>query len=394
MKRWFFGLNKVLRWLLVVVAIFIFLYIVKIVFFPTKEESPYITTKPVIMDLENVVLATGIVNPYKQVNVGAQVSGQIESLNAKVGQKVKKGDTLAVIDAQTQQNSYLSAKAQMFSDKAALLKAKIEYDRQAKMIKSGATSQADYDNAKASLALASASFEQSKLKVDTAKVSLGYTKVVAPIDGVVVSIAVDQGQTVNANQTTPTILILAQMDKMTILSEVSEADVSKLKIGMQATFTTLGDNEHHYTTVLRSIDPSPTILVNNSNTNINSATDNAIYYYATMDIPNSDERLKIGMTAQISIVTDNVRGVLTIPSVALGEQNDKGLYAVKILDKKSNPMTKYVKVGLNNSVNAQVISGIDKNDDVIISQETSIGAQSSTNSKSSAMSRRRMPMGM
>jgi macrolide-specific efflux system membrane fusion protein len=260
------------------------------------------------------------------------------------------------------------------------------------MIGSGATSKAEYDGAKASLALAKAQLEQSKLKVETSRVTLGYTKVIAPIDGVVASIAVDQGQTVNANQTTPTILVLAQMDKMTIKSEISEADVSKLKIGMKADFTTLGDNEHKYHTVIKTIDPSPTILINNSNTNINSSTDNAIYYYATMDIPNEDNRLKIGMTAQISIITNSVKNALTIPSVALGEENEEGFYAVKVLTKNNEIITKWVKIGLNNDINAEVLKGIDKNDSIIVSEASSDNQGSS--SSNMAMSRRRMSASM
>ncbi|MDD5360475.1 MAG: efflux RND transporter periplasmic adaptor subunit [Sulfurovaceae bacterium] len=390
MKKWFLGLNKWIRWSILAILIIFSIYLIKIFIFPSQEDSAYITTNPTVMNLENTVMATGITNAYKQVSVGAQVSGQIQELQVAVGQKVKKGDILAVIDAQTQQNTYLSAKAEMASNQAALIKAKLDFDRQSQMLPSGATSKAEYDSAKASLALAKAQLDQSRLKVETSRVSLGYTKVVAPIDGVVISIAVEQGQTVNANQSTPTILVLAQIDKIIIKSEISEADVQKLKVGMDATFTTLGNNTKEYKTKISSIDPAPTTITNVSSTNLNSTADSAIYYYATMEMPNDDNQLKIGMTTQIKIISNSIKNALTIPAIALGEKNSNGLYGVKVLNKNNEVETKYIKTGLNNGIDVEVKSGLSKNDDVIISEKSSSNTSSTTNSKISA---RRMPPG-
>lgn len=390
MKKWFLELNKWLKWSILVILIALSIYLIKIFIFPSQEESSYITSKPTVMNLENTVMATGITNAYKQVSVGAQVSGQIEELKVVVGQKVKKGDILAVIDAKTQQNSYLSAKAEMASNQAALIKAKLDFDRQAQMLPSGATSKAEYDSAKASLALAKAQLDQSKLQVETSRVSLGYTQVVAPIDGVVISIAVEQGQTVNANQSTPTILVLAQIDKIIIKSEISEADVQKLKVGMDAIFTTLGNNSKEYKTKISSIDPAPTTITNVSSTNINSTSDSAIYYYATMEMPNENDELKIGMTTQIQIISSSIKNALTIPAVALGEKNSNGLYSVKVLDENNQAQTKYIKIGLNNGINVEVKSGLSKNDNVIISGKSSTKTPSSTTSSATA---KRMPPG-
>jgi macrolide-specific efflux system membrane fusion protein len=390
MKKWFLELNKWFKWSILIILIALSAYMIKIFIFPAKEESPYIVTKPTVMNLENIVMATGITNAYKQVSVGAQVSGQIEELKVAVGQKVKKGDILAVIDAQTQQNTYLSAKAQMVSDEAALTKAKLDFDRQAQMLPSGATSKAEVDAARASLALAKAQLEQSKLKVEISKVSLGYTKVIAPIDGVVISIAVEQGQTVNANQLTPTILVLAQIDKIIIKSEISEADVSKLKVGMEAVFTTLGDNNKKYKTKINTIDPAPTTITNDSSKNINSTSNDAIYYYATMEVPNEDNGLKIGMTTQINIVSNSVKNALTIPSVALGERNSAGLYSVRTLDENNEVKIKRIKTGLNNGIDVEVISGLSKNENIVVSEKSTTQSSSSTNKR---MAARRMPAG-
>ncbi len=390
MKKWFLELNKWTKWFILSAFLIFSIYLIKIFIFPSKEENPYITAKPTVMNLENTVMATGTTNAYKQVSVGAQVSGQIEELKVTVGQKVKKGDILAVIDAQTQQNTYFAAKAQMASDEAALVKARSDFDRQSQMLPSGATSKAEYDSARASLALAKAQLEQSKLKVETSKVSLGYTKVIAPIDGVVISIAVEQGQTVNANQLTPTILVLAQIDKIIIKSEISEADVAKLKVGTNATFTTLGDNNKEYKTKISSIDPAPTTITNNSSININSTSNDAIYYYATMEVPNNDNELKIGMTTQIKIISNSIKNSLTLPAVALGEKNSNGLYAIRVLDKNNEVKTKWIKTGLNNGIDVEIRSGASKNDNVIISEKSSTQSSSSVTNK---MSARKIPPG-
>ncbi len=400
MKNWFSKLNKWAKriiWLLLAVLV---VFAIKYFFFPTKEENLYVTAPVTKMDLEDTVLATGVTNAYKQVSVGAQVSGQIKSLNVKIGQTVKKGDVLAVIDAQTQRNNLQSAEAELVSNEATLIsqeashqKAKLEFDRQAMMIKSGATSKAEYDSAKASLALAKANIasakaniKRSKLAIETAKVSLGYTEVVAPMDGAVVSIAVEEGQTVNANQTTPTILVLADLDEMTIRAEISEGDVSRLKDGMDVDFTILGDSNHHYKTKLRSVDPAPTALVNNSNTDVNTLTD-AIYYYGMMDVPNLDRKLKIAMTTQVTIYVNKVNNVLAIPSVALGVQNKKGEYQVEVLNKDNTTDKRWVRIGVNNNINAQVLSNLKENEMVVVSQAATTVNDSTKARVQSRMSR-------
>jgi macrolide-specific efflux system membrane fusion protein len=222
------------------------------------------------------------------------------------------------------------------------------------------------------------------LTIETAKVSLGYTQVLAPMDGVVVSIAVEEGQTVNANQTTPTILVLAQLDKMTIKAEISEGDVSRLKEGMDVDFTILGDSTHHYKTKLRSVDPAPTALVDNSNTDVNTLTD-AIYYYGMMDVSNTNRKLKIGMTTEMTIMVNKVDNALTIPSAALGMKNKIGEYQVEVLNKDNTTNKRWVRIGVNNNINAEVISGLKENETVVVSQSTTI-----TNTATQARAQARM----
>jgi macrolide-specific efflux system membrane fusion protein len=394
-------------WLIVLTSIAVG---VKFWFFPTKKEDRFITAPVTRMDLEESVLATGTVKAYRQVSVGAQVSGQIKNLNVVLGQKVRQGDLLAVIDPDRQENALQSAQAELAGNRATLVskqallyKAKLDFERQTIMIKDGATSKEAYDNAKAALELAKADIglaksqiERSEINVETAKVSLGYTQVIAPIDGIVVSVPVEEGQTVNANQTTPTILVLAQLDKVTIKAEISEGDVIKLKEGMPASFTILGDSFRRYTTTLRSIDPGPTTLTDRDNSmGTGSASgpgvtsNEPIYYYGMMDVPNPEGRLRISMTTQITIVIKNIKGVLSIPSLALGRQNQNGEYAVLVLTKENVIEERWVKAGLNNNINAEILSGLVENEQVILSQ-TEEGSGSQNTAAAKAMSHRRM----
>ena len=333
-------------------------------------------------------MATGTVKAFKQVDVGAQVSGQIQTLKVQLGQTVRKGDLLAIIDARTQKNTLQTAQAQLTSNQANLEKAQLDFTRQQTMFAAGASSKENLDAAKATLAAARASVNQSKISVDNAKLTLGYTQVLAPIDGVVVSLAVEEGQTVNANQSTPTLLTIAQLDKVTIRAEISEGDVTKVKIGMPAYFTILGDTEQRYETTLRAIDPGPTTLTDNASTASSSAS--AIYYYGMLDVPNDDGKLRIAMTTQVSIIANAAQNALTIPSTALGKKNNEGKYLVKVLGKDNKTEERWVEVGLNNNINAEVKSGLSEGEQVVVSQSSS----SSGNTNSSKSTPRMPRMGM
>ena len=363
-------------------------WLVKLYFFPSKSNDTYITAPVTRTNLEQTVLATGTVKAFKQVEVGAQVSGQIQTLKVQLGQTVRKGDLLAIIDARTQKNTLQTAQAQLTSNQANLEKAQLDFTRQQTMFAAGASSKENLDAAKATLAAARASVNQSKISVDNAKLTLGYTQVLAPIDGVVVSLAVEEGQTVNANQSTPTLLTIAQLDKVTIRAEISEGDVTKVKVGMPAYFTILGDTEQRYETTLRAIDPGPTTLTDNNSTASSSAS--AIYYYGMLDVPNDDGKLRIAMTTQVSIIANAAQNALTIPSTALGKKNNEGKYLVKVLGKDNKTEERWVEVGLNNNINAEVKSGLSEGEQVVVSQSSS----SSGNANSSKSTPRMPRMGM
>lgn len=304
-------------------------------FLKPKEKPPeYITTEVTIGDIENTVLATGVLEATKMVSVGSQVSGQVKKMYVQLGDQVKQGQLIAQIDSVRQENELKTAEAsiqnqqaQLAVRQANLAKVEAEYNRQKAMYAQDATSKAElesalasYKTAQAEIVALNAQIEQSRLTLGTAKENLGYTRIVAPIDGTIVAIVTEEGQTVNANQSAPTIVKLAQLDNMTIKAQISEADVMKVEKGQTVYFTTLGNNEKKHYATLRQIEPAPESIKTDSNTS-SSSSNSAVYYNALFDVPNEDSKLRIDMTAQVTIVLAEAKQVLTIPASALQASN-------------------------------------------------------------------------
>ena len=328
------------------------------------------------------------------MNVGAQATGQVKALHVKVGDVVKKGQLIAEIDDTTQQNALRdelagieSLKAQRASRQAALTLAKQNLARQQEMMAKDATSRADLQSAQNQLAAAeadlktnAAQLEQANLKAQTARANLGYTRIAAPMDGTIVAVVTEQGQTVNAAMSTPTIVKLARLDEVKIEAQISEADVPRVKPGMAAWFTLLGEPDKRYATELKAIallppaDESGSSDTSASATSAASAT--AIYYNGILHAPNPDGVLRVSMTAQVHIVVDRVQGALTVPASALGAKDDEGRYAVRVLTgegDKQREETRLVRVGLNNRVHAQVLEGLKEGEHVITGEATPAG---------------------
>ena len=390
-------------------------------YFNQPEPLPqYITTPVVQGDIEDSVLATGILEATKMVSVGAQVSGQVKKMYVQLGDQVKQGDLIADIDSVRQSNDVKTAEAsiknqmaQLAVKQANLAKVEAEYQRQNAMYAEDATSRAElesalasYKTAQADIAAINAQIEQSRLTLATAKEDLGYTRIVAPMDGTVVAIVTEEGQTVNANQSAPTIVKLAQLDTMTIKAEISEADVMKVEEGQTVYFTTLGDSEKKHYATLRQVEPAPNSI--NTESNTSSSSSSAVYYNALFDVPNEDGKLRIDMTAQVYIVLNEVRNVLTIPASAIQssnrpnrpsqgprpegertrpangeaqrpprleltaaekaliEQGQASMGMVRVLQADGTAKPTPILVGLNNRANAQVLRGLQSGDQVVI----------------------------
>lgn len=352
----------------------------------SQPKTTYLTETAKYSDIQQTVVATGTVRSSNRVEVGARVSGKVEKILVKLGQKVKKGELIAELDSITQENTLNSAQAQLAAYKAQLVAAQTAYrvansnfQRIAKLYKRKASSLDDYENAQNNLDSAKANVEQiqaqikqSEIEVNTAAANLNYTKITSPIDGTVISIPVSVGQTVNANQTTPTIIQVADLDTMLIKPEISEGDITKIKPGMKVQFTTLAEPDEIYQAEIASVDPALTTLTDNEYSESVSDT-NAIYYYANVLVPNPEHKLQIGMTTQNTIITAQKQHVLVVPTLAIQKRN--GQNSVQILD-GDKVVEKVVQIGLHDDINTEILSGLNEGDNVILSQSSANEAAS------------------
>lgn len=349
-----------------------------------EKPLEYMTIKPRRGDVIETVLATGSLVGRNEVEVGAQVNGQIQKLYVKLGDKVKKGDMIAEIDPRTQINSLSSAKAELRivqADKKqteALLKMQeAEYNRQLKMRKGNATSDASLESAEASLAQTKAKLEacdayieKAKISVSTAETNLGYTKITAPRDGVVIGIVTEEGQTVVSTQSAPTIVKIADLDTMTVEAEISEADVVKVKAGMPAYFTILGMPGRKFISEFRAIEPATESESSSSSSasSANSSTQ-AIYYNALLDVDNSEGILRKSMTAEVTIVLGESKNVLYLPIAVLNQNLGDNKYKVLVKGKDGKAEERVVTVGRKDNVNYEIVEGITENDEIIIGSD-------------------------
>ena len=409
-----------------------------------KEVTPnYLTATAEIGDIENNVMASGKVKALNTVDVGAQVSGEVTRLFVEVGDEVQKGDLIAQIDQVTQKNSLSneqasleqseaalqsaraeslsrqaglkSAQADLASRQAELRQAQADFSRLQGLLAIDAISQQDYDtqgtkvqtaqaavaNARASIDTAKAAIattaaninsqqaalRKSQTNVSTAQEDLSYTTIRAPMSGTVVSVTTEQGTTVNANQSAPTIVTLADLSTVRINAQISEADVINVKAGLPVYFNIIGNPDQKYDSILKAIEPAPEKISDTS------STDAAIYYVGYIEVPNTERRFRIDMTAQVYIIINQAKDALLIPSAALQpaskagkSKNSKNLTTknttanadsdstatmanVRVLKADGTVVEQAVKVGINNRVNAEILSGLKKGDEVILSEE-------------------------
>ncbi|QNF14144.1 efflux RND transporter periplasmic adaptor subunit [Aeromonas jandaei] len=328
-------------------------------------------------DIAQTVLASGVLQAVEQVDVGAQVSGQVTKLAVEAGDRVKKGDLLAEIDPLIAQNNLKTAEAELASNRAQLkikqaqLKQyQLAWQRQSQMFRQEASSRADLESAEAQLAVTWADLQSSQanidnaiIKVERAKTELGYTKILAPMDGTVITIVTRQGQTLAASQTVPTVLKLADLDTMTVKAQISEADVTKVKAGMPVYFTLIGDPDTRYQGKLRAVELAPTNI--NDQAATGTTTSNAaVYYYALFDVPNPDHTLRVAMTTQVTIVLGERKQVLTVPQTALGKSLGDNEYEVTVIKDDETTETRHIKTGMKDEIRIEVVSGLDEKEQV------------------------------
>ncbi len=364
---------------------------------PSDEKTNYVSEPVLRGSIEDTVLANGMLQASRLVSVGAQVSGQIEKLAVKLGDEIKKDDLVAQIDSLTQQNSLKNAQASLASlraqyqaKQAQIKQASYEYQRQKNMLSANASTRTNFESAEANLTIyhaelkqLDAEIEQALINVDNATLDLGYTTIKAPMSGTVVYTSVVEGQTVNSNQTTPTIIEMANLDVMTIKAQISEADVINVSPGQKVYFTILGQPNKRYQGKLKAIEPGPT-LMDGDDKNLEVSDSDAVYYYGLFDVPNPNRILRIGMTAQVSIILKKSTNALLVPSQVLIHTSHG--YQVPILN-NGHLEHRDVKVGINNKINAEIISGLKEGEQIVLGETQSGAAIPSRRSRS------RQPMG-
>ena len=345
-----------------------------------KNEINYLTEPVVRTSIAQTVSATGEISAAQLVDVGAQASGQIKKLHVTLGQQVKKGDLIAEIDSTSQLNNLNTNKAKLDTYQAQLVSAEIalrsadkKYKREQALWQEDATSREALEDAqdafaaaKASVAELKSSIRQTQIAINTAEADLGYTRITAPMDGTVVAIPVEEGQTVNANQTTPTIVQVADLSTMLNKMQIAEGDVNKVKAGMKLTFTTLSQPDNVREATLESIDPGLTTMSQGSYTTSTDTTDSAIYYYARSLVPNEDNVLHIGMTTENTIIINQAEKVLAVPKLAVKQRGGKQY--VRVLGENNQPQEKEITTGLSDNMSTEVKSGLSEGENVIISE--------------------------
>ncbi|HTT08960.1 MAG TPA: efflux RND transporter periplasmic adaptor subunit [Gammaproteobacteria bacterium] len=330
--------------------------------------------------IEENVTAQGKLETEEYVDVGAQVSGQLKKLHVQIGDTVKKGDLIAEIDPRVYESKVEADKAQLKTlqaqiaeQQAQVVLARQVYERNKRLIQSHAVSQETLEDSDTSLKVAQArvaslkaQLEQAQSTLDGDETNLSYTKIYAPMDGTVVSQTAREGQTLNAVQSAPVIVQVANLDTLTVRAQVAEADVMRLKPGIPVYFTTLGSTDRRWHATVRQIQPSPEVI------------NEVVLYDALVDVDNRDRQLMTGMSTQMFFVLGEAKDVPLIPVAALGKRladqdNDQGrAYQVRISGGDGRLASKIIHVGLMSRTVAEVRSGLTTGDKVALAarQET------------------------
>lgn len=352
--------------------------------FNKNDTSALFTHNITRTNIDQSIEAFGGVFAKKQVDVGAQISGQITKLYVQIGDSVKAGDLIAQIDKDKQQNDldiikaqFESAKANLKSKEVALEIADSQYKREQKLYDNKATSLENLETLKnnfyalqANVAELKAQIIQLEIQFKNAEKDLSYTTITAPMDGIIINVAVEEGQSVRAGDIAPTIVRIADLSEMEIRMEIAEADVNKIKIGTAVKFSLLDNPEKKYEAQISSIDPAYTTIsdaTSNSSSSSTSSSTSATYYYAKVFVKNTNNFLRIGMGTENSIVIASAQNVLYAPTYAI--KNDKNGYFVELL-RGGQIIKSYVKIGIKDSINTQILEGVSENDKLVLSGGT------------------------
>lgn len=346
----------------------------------------YRTAKIIRGDLRSVIQATGTLNAEETVDVGTQISGTIEDIYVDYNDKVTEGELIAIMDSRTQQAevdvaraSLEAAEASLNKAKATLIRAQRDLKRTQELVSKDLVAKSDLDadtateaEARADVESAKATVEQCKATLRKAEVNLGYTKIYSPVDGVIISKSVEKGQTVAASYQTPSIVEIARnLKSMQVEASVDEADIAAVREGQSAEFTVDAYSTSSFVGTVTQVRLEPT------------TTDNVVSYTVIVKVANDDERLMPGMTANVTLVAADKRGVLLAPNSALRfrpvdssavnvgppgmkltvvEAETPGVYVLQ----KKVPVKIEVEKGITDGSMTEIISGVEEGTEVLV----------------------------
>lgn len=337
-------------------------------FLSDNQVEQHLPTANVVRgDLQEKVTATGTLNPKNYVDVGAQISGQLVHLHVEVGSEVEAGQLLAEIDARVLEANVAASRAQLraqaaqLRDRKAQLKlAGLHYQRQKALRKDEAVTEEAVQQAEASFLSSQAQVDQLQAQIEQNQSSLAadeanleYARILAPMSGTVVSIKAQQGQTLNANQQAPVILQVADLTQMRVETQVSEADISRLNVGMSAYFTTLGSQGERWQGKLLRIEPTPVV------------ENNVVLYNAPFDVENLEGKLLPQMTAQVFFIVAETKNALLVPTAAL-QRIKRNTYQATVLHDDGRQEQRQIKVGVNDRIQAEVLDGLSEGEALLL----------------------------
>ncbi|MBB5209617.1 efflux RND transporter periplasmic adaptor subunit [Chiayiivirga flava] len=342
------------------------------------KARPPSTATAQIGDIAITVSALGKIGPKTYVDVGAQVSGQLDVVHVQIGERVEQGQLLAEIDPRVYESRVEadrarvdSLQAQLAERDAALALARTTHERNTSIAARGLiakdlvdTSGATLKQAQAQLGSIRAQLREAQSTLDGDVASLSYAKVYAPIAGTVVSQTVLEGQTLNTNQTAPTLLRIADLQTMTVTAQVAEADIPRIVVGTPAYFSTLGQPDRRWRGTVRQLLPTPDIV------------NEVVLYKVLIDVGNEDGALLPDMTAQVFFTVAEASDAVTVPVNAIATQ--AGVSHVQVIGEDGAPQRREVQVGLRDRDRAQILSGLAAGERVVVPDAAVAATQQGT----------------
>ena len=331
-----------------------------------EMKTKLVTAKAEMGSINTTITATGTIEPVTSVEVGTQVSGIIDRIYVDYNSVVKKGQVIAEMDRKNLLSDLTTAQSNLASAKSALDYQESYYNRYKTLFEKGLISANDYESARNQYVQAKETYRSRQESVKTSQQNLSYATITSPIDGVILDKAVEEGQTVAAGFSTPTLFTIAQdLTDMRVIADIDEADIGGVKEGQRVTFSVDAFPEDTFEGTVTQVRQQPT------------TESNVVTYEVVIGAPNQDLKLKPGLTANVTIYTQELKDVLVVPSKALkftpnrmivgpdGKINDVQA-AKKVWTKEGNTFTAHaVKVGVSDGTKCQILEGLHAGAEII-----------------------------